>query len=303
MSGTMNKSKDKATFFQQVHVWPLSSSINYEGWLSNFQTTEDKHIAECILDFFTYFPSAMVDKMLRNTVGQAGYYLSQRFPNWRHSDFMNRCYYSFIPGEHPHPTDSGHIFVRKLRDVIGISEDRIIDYAELHTLLLNSKEPLPVLLVDDFIGTGNQCVKAWSVTMQASSGKTLEMISKQGGHAFAYVSLIANKSGYQRIANSCSALQLCSAHVLGVEYNLFNKECLCWQSDEDLYTKGTELILRKSKEIGVPDNAGANELDARGFGMQGLALAFEHGAPDAIPGFFYFCDHDWIPLIKKRYKR
>ena len=92
-------------------------------------------------------------------------------------------------------------------------------------------------------------------------------------------------------------------HIIGPEYNLFKKECFCWKNDEQLYLQGTELILRKSKELGIPFKNGNDTQDVRGFDEQGLALAFEHGAPDAIPSFFYWCHDNWTPLIKKSYKR
>jgi len=36
--------------------------------------------------------------------------------------------------------------------------------------------------------------------------------------------------------------------------------------------------------------------------MQGLAISFDHGAPDAIPPIFYWKEN-WTPLIKKEYSR
>lgn len=303
MSSAIDETREKATFFQKVHVWPLSNFLNYDGWFGNFTAQEDRDIAASILNFFLYYPSTLVDMLLRRTVGQTGHYFAQRFPDWKHSDFKTRCYYSFIPGEHPHPTDSGHLFVRKLRDVMGIPEDRILNYSELPELLFSKKNPIPVLLVDDFVGTGNQCVKAWTMNVHNHSGMTLEKMSQQGGHIFAYASLIANQLGYQQISKKCSSLYLSVAHILGPEYNLFDPRCMCWNGDHDLYKRGVEVILQKSLKVGIPDNQGVNTLDVRGFGKQGLALAFEHGAPDAIPGFFYFCDNSWIPLIKKKYNR
>lgn len=43
--------------------------------------------------------------------------------------------------------------------------------------------------------------------------------------------------------------------------------------------------------------------DEKGFNKQGLAIAFEHGTPDAIPALFYWETEDWTPLINKVYIR
>ncbi len=69
----------------------------------------------------------------------------------------------------------------------------------------------------------------------------------------------------------------------------------------NLFNDGVELILRKSKELNIPSTCGLDVNDEKGFKEQGLALAFEHGAPDAIPAFFYWKYENWTPLIKKTY--
>jgi hypothetical protein len=292
---------ERAHFFQTVHAWPLSEEINYDGWLQNFDKGNDKKIACHILNFFTYFPDKMIDQMLKSSIGKAGEKLSRCFTDWKHNDFITRCIYSFIPGETQNPTDSGHIFTRKLRDVLGVPEQRIIDYREIPNVLTRITKPTPVIFVDDFVGSGAQCDKAWNINKL--NGMTLKEISDNSDHIFVYAPLIMNEIGYKRIKSKCASLVLSATHVLGSEYNLFNSNCICWNRDLDLYNAGVKLILKKSNELGIPSTRGNLTYDEKGFLEQGLALSFAHGTPDAVPAFFYWCHENWTPLFQKRYKR
>lgn len=212
-------------------------------------------------------------------------------------------FYSFIPGETQNPADSGNLFTRKLRDSLGISENRFVDYKEIHDRLEKEKTPLPIIFVDDFVGSGSQCYKAWCENKGGANSKTLGQISESCGHKIVYAPLIVNHQGYKLITQYCNGLILSPSHIIGEEYSLFNPKCICWEGNPSLYHSGTEMILRKSQELGIPSTDGQHVNDERGFNKQGLALAFEHGAPDAIPAFFYWCCDGWTPLIQKTYQR
>jgi hypothetical protein len=299
-----DESIERANFFRRIQVWPLNDVLNYKGWLNNFTTSEEKHIASHILKFFIFYPDTMINQMLKTVIGYCGQYLANHFLDWQHDDFKNRCIYTFIPGETINPTDSGHIYVRKLRDSLRIPQEQIIDYPLLYSYLERSNKVTPVIFVDDFVGSGAQCDKAWNENRGGIRKYTLNEIASKTNHIFIYAPLVANYIGYNRIKRKCNGLQLVTCHVLNAEYNLFDSSCICWNNDSELYSKGIALILNKSREQGIPFTSGKKEVDVKGFGKQGLALAFANsGVPDAIPAFFYWCSDTWTPLIKKEYKR
>lgn len=298
------ESIERAKYFQTVHAWPLSDKLNYEGWLSNFQSEDDLNIACLILDFFIYFSEGLMDNLLVTSIGNSGRFLSKEFPGWNHDYFKEKCIYSFIPGENPNPTDSGPIFTRKLKEVLGVNESRIIFYGDIVNKLKSmGKKPTPVVLVDDFVGTGNQCIKAWKDNEFSETGLTLKAYAAANKHRFVYAPLIANKLGYDSIKTKCPDLFLSPAHVLDDEYNLFDKNCICWKGNEALYKDGIKLIIETSERYGIPNNNGRKPVDVYGFGKQGLAIGFETGPPDAVPAFFYWCDNGWTPLVKRHYER
>ena len=294
---------NKSSFFRDLQIWPLNDVLNYKGWLDNFTDSEERVIACHILDFFMFYPNAMLNQMLNTTIGHAGYVFASHFPDWQHDDFKNRCIYSFIPGETNNPTDSGHIYVRKLRNSLGIPEERIVDCNNLYSIL-ECCTNLPVIFVDDFVGSGAQCDKAWNQNRGGAKNLTFSEIATTFAHKFVYAPLVVNQMGYDRIMDKCTGLSLVTSHILNDEYNLFKPTCMSWKGDNDLHNKGTQLIIEKSRNLGIPFTNGNEVIDVRGFGEQGLALAFDDdGIPDAIPAIFYWCTDNWIPLIKKGYQR
>lgn len=294
---------DHYNFFREVQVCPLSDKFNYKGWLNNFTDKYEKELASLMVDFFNYYSDEMVNQMLRTSVGKAGYELSQYFSDWEHDNFKNRCYYTFIPGENPNPSDSGNLFIRKLRDELNIPENRLFDYRDIYNLIDTLKGSTPIVFVDDFVGSGAQCCTAWLSNRGGKFNLNLMELSKHYNHKFIYAPLIINSKGYNLIRTYCDGLILSPSHIIYEEYNLFNENCICWRNNKQFYEDGVALILNKSRQLGIPSTDGKNVNDEKGFQKQGLAIAFGHGAPDAIPAIFYWETDDWTPLIKKNYSR
>ena len=292
----------KAKFYQNVGLWPRTTKLNYKGWLSNFDNVDDLELAKKILDFFVYYSDDLVDQLIIAAVGKCGYKLEELNGTWSYSDFKEKCWYGFVPGEHPHDSDSGHIFIRKVRDILRVDENRELSFYQILRLLEREKTPQNVIFVDDFVGSGSQCCNAWN-SLTLAGGLPLSDLCAIIPHHIFYAPLIINYDGYRRIKANCHNLNLETIHILGEDYNLFNPNCLCWNNDIELYRKGTEMILRKSRSVGIPEDDVRNPLYIKGLQEQGLAVAFGHGIPDACPPFFYWDQNGWTPLIIKQYPR
>ncbi len=284
----------KLKFYQEIQMLPKASEFNYEGWLDNFDSSE-RSLAEQILDFFVYIPEDITNQLFRTVIGKAGYYFRSLDSNWSEQSFHNKCLYSYIPGERGNVTDSGLTFIKKVKEVTGIDDDDcILSFGELFKTLYEATTPQNVILTDDFVGTGAQCDHAWNQKPFPSVDKSLKDIVKEGGHRVIYVPLIVNSVGRMRIEGTCSGLHLDYAYELGPEWNLFSENCPCWDGKEYLYKAGTELIRKKSLSIGITDEKG--QVSIKGFGGQGLALAFSHCIPDACPAIFFVKQNGWVPL-------
>lgn len=290
-------------YFRETRLWPLADNLNYEQWLANFSDGIEKEIALHILDFFTYIPDCMVNQMLATVIGKCGYYFKHHRRTWDDNSFKNDCWYSFIPGEDLKPTDSGYLFNRKLRDIIHIPEQQIIAYPILLDRLAESKNQ-NVILVDDFVGSGQQACIAWNM-QEETTQKTLQELANKNNHKIIYAPLIVNYIGEREIQKHCQGLALTFIHLLTSSDSLSAPDCPCWKGDKSLYNQAMDLIVKKSACLGIPTspNGHYTTIDTMGFHKQGLALAFEHGMPDACPPIFYWETANWKPLIKKVYQR
>lgn len=297
---TMVDQTNKFKFYQDIRLWPKNSDFNYEAWLDNFDAGEERNLAQCILDFFIFFPDDIIDQLFRTVVGRAGYFFRKHDSTWCNKSFSEDCWYSYIPGEDPNVSDSGLLYTRKVKEVLGVPEGRLKSFTELLAFLNTATTPQNIILTDDFVGTGNQCKTAWNNKLY-SEIPSLKEIVKNGGHRMIYAPLIVNERGKNCIKGLCDGLALEYAYELGTEWNLFLPSCLCWDGDAGLYKEGTDLIKMKSLSIGIEDDNSV--CSVKGLGGQGLALGFSHGIPDACPGFFFKETDDWVPLKVKYLNR
>ena len=132
---------------------------------------------------------------------------------------------------------------------------------------------------------------------------TLSKHQSKNNHRIIYAPLIVNGIGFSRIEKYCKNLHLEYIHFLGLEYNLFDKNCPCWEGDYELFHAFFKMMIRIANEQKIPITNGEKDVDMQGFGEQGLALAFSHGIPDACPAFFYWETSTWKPLKKHHYHR
>ena len=290
----------KFKFYQDIRLWPKDNDFDYEGWLDNF-SHDEQIIAQKILDFFVYFPDDIIDQLFRTVVGRAGYFFRRYDSTWCNASFSNNCWYSFVPGEDPNLSDSGYIYTRKVREVLGVPQDRLKSFGQILKLLDDATEPQNVILTDDFVGTGSQCENAWNKQLYEDFEKPLKKIVVEGKHHVIYVPLILNERGKYKILSLCDGLGLEYAYELGTKWNLFLPNCPCWEGNAQLYKDGVALIRSKSSMIGIEDDN--SECSVRGFNGQGLALGFSNGIPDACPGFFFKEYENWVPLKVKFLKR
>lgn len=290
----------KFKFYQDIQLWPKAADFNYEGWLENFDNSE-RPLAERILNFFVYFPDDIINQLFRTVVGRAGYFFKKFDSTWCNESFSNNCWYSFVPGEEPNPSDSGYIYNRKVKEVLGVPQVRLKTFGQMLQLLDEATEPQNVILTDDFVGSGVQCENAWNKQLFDNYPKSLRQVVETGRHRVIYVPLIVNERGKYKISGLCDGLGLEFAYELGSEWNLFLPNCPCWENDAQLYKDGVALIREKSLTIGIPDDN--TVCSVKGFNGQGLALGFSNGIPDACPGFFFKETENWVPLKVKFLKR
>jgi hypothetical protein len=106
----------KAEFFVDLHLWPERELLNAHGWLDNF-TPAERPLAVHVLNVFLFFNERLSDALLRSAVQSLSADIAARATSlteakatWR--SFLSMLTVSYVHGERPQATDSGHLFVR-----------------------------------------------------------------------------------------------------------------------------------------------------------------------------------------------
>ena len=271
--------------------------MNHRAWLDNF-TPGERPYALSILSAFLYLSNPIIDAMLYGAVHSLSCRLAGRMvstsvrPWWR--EFLSRVKFTYVQGETPGPTDSGYLFARKARQVLGIPERQIVDPIEaLHALVHDPRTP--VVFVDDFVGSGNQMYETWyrrwcleyRTTSFAEEAKDCSMV--------VYVPLIATELGLNRLARGCRGLRVYPAHRLDARYSLISDDSILWP---DCQRKEAPAVLQEASErAGIVANC---EFGWKGICDLGLAIAFEESVPDATIPLVYWDQDGWRPLLRRR---
>jgi hypothetical protein len=290
---------EKCTYFLDVRVWPLHAAVNPQQWLGNFEKHELEYALH-LLDSFIYFSEEAVDALLKAGVQGLSRTMKGDLPSlssaqarWR--TFLDTVVVTYVTGESPNVTDSGFAFARKARQVLGIPDAQIVS-PEV-ALEVASREHAPVLFVDDFVGSGSQCIATWHRPYQLN-GRTTSFAAEltQRGSAY-YCPMVCTDRGLSSIRARCPALIIEPTHIIGPEYSALSPVSLTWP--DALRLAGPAFVEKVSRRIGIPDTAGVAVDDWRGFRALGLALAFNNSVPDATMPIFYWEQNGWMPLIRR----
>ncbi len=167
-----------------------------------------------------------------------------------------------------------------------ISPRRLLPPSVLAELL---RTPRPVVFVDDFVGSGSQCISTWHRQYPAFGGATRSFadLAKIIPVKFYYCPVLCTSIGLRNIRRFCPGLSTRPAHVIDNRYNVLSVKSAVWPTE--LRTKAREVLKRVSKRgVGIPDTNGRSVDDWRGFRRLGLALAFHNSVPDATMPIFYW---------------
>ena len=290
-------------FFVNTQLWPRSTRFDPQGWLQNF-TAEEMPFAVRLLEGFTYFSAELVEAMFLGAFQNVSQLVVPNKENYfsassQWSRFIDSLVVVRVEGRRSSDADSGYIFTRYARDVLGIDESQILSPSQALERLRQSPKG-NVVFVDDFVGSGEQFEDTW-VKVHELSGYSYasfqSTVAAIGSNTvgFYYCPLIATETGRNHIRSVCPLVRIFPAHVLLESYSALSPQSVIWR--QDMRESGPQFIQRVSDRAGIPDLDGG-EGCWRGYRKLGLALAFSHGWPDAILPIFTLDDGKWKPLLK-----
>jgi len=297
----MNAQKEKSSYLRTVQLWPKSGIFSPEEWLSNF-CDKDTPFAMRLLDGFTFYSSELVESMFKSSFLNLSQYTIKNKEDFKlasrsWSTFIDNIIVVRVTGEKPNDTDSGYTFSRMARDILNIPQERILS-PESALEYIARGNTCDVVFVDDFVGSGQQFVTLWDRIYKILGNETsfFNISCLRTDINFYYCPVICTEYGMNTIYSKCRNIKISTAHIFGEQQSLLSANSSIWR--DDMRTSGPEFLERVSITAGIPDKDG--DVGCwRGFHKLGLALAFEHGCPDATVPLFYHSSKTWKPLIKR----
>lgn len=282
------------SYLSRIRQWPsIPEEVNPSRWLNGF-APEHKDHALALLDSFVFISARQTQKLFTSTfhalsseltAAEATYHAKR--DKWR--SFLKDVVITAPTGEQPNPSDSGFIFQRFARTALRVSEDQLVNVSELRATI-EAVGPRPVVLVDDFAGSGNQFIETWTRRMWPTGPQSLAELTAAHGLEVYYLPLICTTQAAQRLATEASDVRLRPCHVLTEAYSASHPESVVFP--EDLRGSVPNFIREASARAGIT-------LYPNGFCGLELAVAFEHSIPDANLGVLWSEESAWFPLMTK----
>jgi len=280
-------------YLRRIREWPDAERVNPKRWLDAFAPEHSKYAA-ALLDAFIFISEKQVKKLFASTVHGlsaeitklAGSYAAKR-SLWQ--QFLASVLITAPTGEIPNPTDSGHIFLRMARTDLGIPEKRIVHASEIRQMVEQSPQA-PLIVIDDFAGSGDQFITTWTRNSWPSNPTSLEQLSTMYSLDVYYLPLIATERAVERISVEAPSVKIRPSHVLTNVYNASDPDTVVFP--DDLRAGAASFIAEASSRAGIYDFV-------NGFDDLGLAVAFEHSIPDACVGLLWSDEGGWQPLMAK----
>lgn len=276
-------------YFIGINIWGSAMQLNPSGWIANFEPA-DRDLAAHLMNGYIYLNSDMVSKQFetgfrRIVSGE----LDERSSNDALSRWRSLRDTAQVSFPTTHPTDSGHQFVQATRDRFGVPEDRIHDLPDLRRHLYAVSDPPPVVLVDDFTGTGNQFVRSVTSKGDGNTPSLIEEIARLGIVDAYFVVAVATDSAKRRI-ESDTPFTVSAGNILPSTASILDAETHLVPPDQR--DAARELVERYSSRAGIEPE------DVWGYERSGLALSFAHKTPNNTLPIFTKESPRWTPLIR-----
>lgn len=280
-------------YLRRIREWPDADRINPARWLEAFAPEHSKHAA-ALLDSFVFVSDKQVRKLFVSTVHSlsseislSGSSYAEKQSLW--NDFLKSVVVSAPTGEVPNPTDSGFIFQRLARTELGIDETRIVLASDIRQAVEAGGGP-PLILVDDFAGSGEQFLATWRRDTWPTSPHSLEELSAVHSSDVYYLPLVATGYAVERIAREAPSVMTRPSHLLTSAYNALDPNTIVFP--DDLKSGAATFIQDASSTAGITKWI-------NGFCDLGLNIAFGHSIPDACLALLWSEEGGWQPLMSR----
>lgn len=290
---------EKTRNFADFGLWPMLSQLDPRAWLANFRASELPYAVH-LLNAFTYLSEPLTIQLFKAAVHNlsTGHHNGRTFMAARNSwrNFLNTAVFTYVTGETPNPTDSGHLFTRFVKYRLGIDQEQIVEPHDVVSRLSGGAR-FPLIIVDDISASGEQFLKWWNRRYQALQSPRNSMKLVAAGHSnIFFCPAICTSYAKRRILDECPSIVISAGNLLPDQYSVFHEDSNVWP--DRLKSGALQFLEDASRRAGIPDTNGGED-DWRGFHKLGLCLAFSHSIPDSTIPLFTRESSTWKPLIKQ----
>lgn len=270
------------------------SEMQFDKWLSNLLTEEDKYLAARLLQNLTFRSEQMVgsaiDHILQCILPCELRKIGIEIPSVDEfvatlGSVANKHPIRFIEIDDPKkqkPGKSGAVVIRELQRLGGVHAS----FTRLSSEIDNQPQSVKCLVfIDDMLGTGTQ--------MEAfSNAHDLKTLSTK--HHLIYCPLAAFESGLTHLVKTCPWLQVCPVEIFGESHRFFRCESerpLIWALDHintvaDVRAHMNSLCIRGG--IGSP----------AAFALE-LLVGFHHATPNNTLPIMHVSSPNWHNLLTR----
>lgn len=281
-----------------LHAW-RADKIDPHGWIANFDVS-DRPLAAELLRRFTFYADPLVDQLylsafqtLSNIAAQQWQTFDAAKQDWR--TFLSGALITWVQGERPHPADSGQIFIRKARQLLGFAEKQMCSPEEA-VRRIGAGHSGAVIFVDDFVGSGEQFLTTWARTYPDQNLPAFKTALAARPNVF-YCNLMTTEWGVERITMGAPEVTIACGNIISRASTLVGAGSASWPTTTQLI-EIQALVKAYSAKLGYGEDGGG-EWDWEGFHKLGLGLAFEHSTPDASLPIFHSQENGWTPLVRR----
>ncbi len=296
---------DKVYFYIDSKFWSKLTIQKLQRWLNNFNTIDEKYCAAKLLDRFVYFSEADIIQLLKfglNEIFLKAQYLKKEIESdfKVSSDELNKLKSKFIeetailPLGEGNLTDSSNAIARYLCNEIGFSEEHVLNPIALESKKIQKFKR--VLIIDDFVGSGDQIIEFWSqqdITFDGGKHKMFEIADILKEVKFEYFCLVVTEEGYNRFYSDKlkhdKSLVIRYCEMLTSRFKVFGDSSAYFSSEE---MEECKLVLQNITK--------KNGLELEGWRNLDYAIAFHHCIPDASLPLFYEKSETWNYLIRNK---
>jgi hypothetical protein len=293
---------EKCDALTRSGLWAPSPYLRPEAWLGNFKTDQDRLLAATLLDNFVFYSDRATDQLLRasHATLEDNVLTDATLSTQEAEDLLGSAVLTPIEGEIPNRTDSGNLLCRRARNVLGILQSRVKDPKGA---LIAAQAGTGVILVDDFLGSGEQFVHTWCREYAKGSvpSRFSESYAAKPFPVF-LLALVATSAAITRIRREVPNIRVAVAHVLDETSSVHKlTEPPLHPPLINFQAAMADFLLRHAPALKVPSFMLRDDWPAYGLVRFGLLFAFEHSIPDAtLPIFWANEGPSWVPLARPR---